>query len=135
MTETNNATERRLLQFMIAFAALVPVIVGIKGMVMGTDMYGETRAQILMENHFRYLSGILMAIGISFWRLLPTIEKATGQVRMLTYLVVLGGLARLFGTVATGMTTTIVLALLMELVVTPFLCIWQSRVAQRFRRP
>ncbi len=134
MTEINNSAERRLLQFVIAFAALVPILAGVNGVVKGGAMFDPITLPPVPESHYRYLSGILLAIGLSFWKLLPNIETATAQVRLLTYLVVIGGLARLIGSVSTSLSTPVILALLMELAVTPFLCIWQSRVAQRCRR-
>jgi hypothetical protein len=47
--------------------------------------------------------------------------------------VVLGGIARLLGLWLTGVPSlTMLAALFMELVVTPVLCLWQTRVANRY---
>ena len=50
-------------------------------------------------NHGRYLSGLLLAIGLAFWASIPAIEKHTARVRRLTALVVVGGLCRLLGVI------------------------------------
>ena len=67
---------------------------------------------------------------------MPDIANATARFRLLTALVVLGGWCRLLG-VALGdaLTPPVAAALLMELIVTPLLCLWQGRVARRASPP
>jgi Na+/alanine symporter len=80
----------------------------------------------------RYLSGLLLAIGLAFWSLVPKIESAGQVFRLLTFVVVIGGLARLASFAASGVPSrTMQFALLMELCVTPLLCVWQYRLEQR----
>ncbi|MGQ0528110.1 MAG: DUF4345 family protein [Alphaproteobacteria bacterium] len=47
------------------------------------------------DSHVRYLSGLLFAMGIGFWAAIPAIETQAPHIRLLTSLVVVGGLARL----------------------------------------
>jgi hypothetical protein len=71
-----------------------------------------------------------MGIGILFWSCVPAIEAKSRLFRFLTLVVALGGLARLLGLYLTGLPSAVMLgALIMELVVTPLLCLWQMRVA------
>jgi hypothetical protein len=52
---------------------------------------------------------------------------------LLALLVVLGGLGRLVGLAFTGVPSVFMLGgLVMELIVTPVLCLWQTRVANRY---
>ena len=74
-----------------------------------------------------------MGIGLCFWSTIPSIEEKTTFFRFLTLVVVLGGIARLLGLWLTGVPSlTMLAALFMELVVTPVLCLWQTRVANRY---
>lgn len=83
------------------------------------------------DGHFRYLSGLLLGIGLGFWSTLSAIEHRTARFRLLAAIVVIGGLGRLIGMAVTGQPGNLSLAALaMELVVTPLLCLWQARVAQ-----
>jgi hypothetical protein len=52
-------------------------------------------------------------------------------VRTITAIVVVGGLARLWGWIVVGDPGTIRWALVMELVVTPLICLWQARIARK----
>jgi hypothetical protein len=62
----------------------------------------------------------------------PSIEEKTTFFRFLTLIIVIGGLARLIGLWITGVPSLFMLmALAMELVVTPALCFWQTRVTNR----
>lgn len=119
--------ERRALQLSIAVAASLPVVSGLWGI---TDQSGDGWA----DNHHRYLSGLLLAIGLGYWSAVPRIETMTGRLRLLTAVVVTGGLARLAG-VALGDAPTppVMAALAMELGAAPLLCLWQSCVMARSR--
>ena len=93
---------------------------------------GEPRAPGPVDSHFRYLSGLLLGIGLLFWSMVPAIERRTSLFRALTFIVVTGGLARLLAYVERGDPGPMRLALIMELMVTPALCLWQAHVAKAF---
>ena len=59
------ALERRLLQLAVAIAGIVPVYGG-----------GMGALGLLSDSgHFRYLSGLLLGIGLTFWWTIPTLER------------------------------------------------------------
>ncbi len=125
---------RRALQIEVAVLGLVPVLTGLAGMVLGPSMAGldPSATPIALDSHVRYLSGLLLAIGLGFWSTIPRIERQTARFRLLTGLVVIGGLGRLLGLALAGRPPAPMLfGLGMELVVTPSLCWWQSRIAVR----
>ncbi len=125
---------RRALQIVVAVLGLVPVLSGLAGMVLGPSMAGlsPSATPVALDSHVRYLSGLLLAIGLGFWSTIPRIERQAARFRLLTGLVVIGGLGRLLGLVLAGRPPAPMLfGLGMELVVTPSLCWWQSRVAAR----
>ncbi|KMO38694.1 DUF4345 domain-containing protein [Methylobacterium aquaticum] len=125
-------TERRALQRVVAVAGLVPVLGGLWGVLFGQAGLGSGAFDVSTDSHFRYLSGLLLGIGLLFWSTIPGIETKGSLFRFLTMVVVLGGLARLLGLWLTGVPSLTMLAALgMELVVTPLLCLWQIRVANR----
>ena len=124
--------ERRYLQQTVAVAALVPVAAGLFGVLLGTGITGE-RTSVSADSHFRYLSGLLLGIGILFWSTIPGIERNVSLFRHLCLVVVLGGLARLLGLVLTGVPSLFMIGgLVMELGVTPALFLWQMRLANRY---
>ncbi len=121
--------ERRALQGAVLIAGLVPVSTGLAGMIVGGGMAGGAGTTDL-DSHVRYLSGLLLGIGLLFWGMVPSIERHGPIVRALTFLVVIGGLARLAGWLFVGTPSTPMIAAVgMELVVTPLLCLWQIRLA------
>lgn len=84
------------------------------------------------SNHHRYLSGLLLAIGLGYWSAVSEIETMAARLRLLTALVVVGGLARLLGMVLGDMPTVpVATALAMELFVAPLLCLWQAKFKSR----
>jgi hypothetical protein len=70
--------------------------------------------------------------GSAFWSTIPAIEAKTVRFRLLTAIVFLGGLGRLYALFAVGVPDRAMLfGLTMELIVTPLLALWQTAVARR----
>ena len=125
-------TERHLLQATIAAAGFVPVLAGLAGALLGMSVTGEADSAISLDSHARFLSGLLLGIGLAYWEAIPRIERRGTRIRLLTALVVLGGLMRLVGVVFVAMPSpTMIFGLVAELAVAPALCLWQARVAHR----
>jgi hypothetical protein len=123
-------TERQALQRVVALGGVIPVAAGLYGVVFGINGLSGGVPDVSADSHFRYLSGLLLGIGLLFWSCVPDIEGKTRLFRFLTGVVVLGGLARLAGLYLTGVPSLTMLAALgIELVATPLLCLWQARVA------
>jgi hypothetical protein len=98
----------------------------------GQALTGDA-VSISAESHFRFLSGLLLGIGLCFWSTVPRIEEKANRFRLLTLLVVIGGLGRLIGLGLTGLPSLFMIGgLFLELVVTPVLCLWQTRIANRY---
>jgi hypothetical protein len=124
-------TERRLLQIVVAAASLIPISAGGAGMLLGPAMVDAGTVPIGADSHYRYLSGLLFGIGVAFATTIPNIETRTARFRLLTAIVVAGGLGRLLSLILLGVPDRpMIFALVMELGVTPALALWQSRVAR-----
>ena len=126
--------QRLCLQFVMAIACLIPIAAGLAGALMGSGSLERAGIGISEDSQFRYLSGLLLAIGLCFLSLVPKIERATSGMRLLTFIVIIGGLARLAGVATMGFPSRPMLGgLAMELAVTPLLCLWQTKLAERYR--
>jgi hypothetical protein len=128
--------ERRLLQAAVALACLVPLLAGGSGVLRGAAMIRGMGggAPVDLDSHFRYLSGLLVGLGLALAWCVPSIERRTALFRALGLIVILGGLARLLGLVLDGAPGTgHVFGLAMELGIVPLLLLWQARVARRCR--
>jgi hypothetical protein len=124
--------ERRALQIAVALAGLVPMTAGALGILAPSmlGLYGDRAATA----HFASLSGLLLAMGMAYWWLIPDIEKRGTAFSLLTAIVFVGGLARLAMALRlASLQPDIGLPLLMELSVTPLLWVWQQRVARLYR--
>lgn len=125
--------ERLLLRATVGLLALVPILGGASGILFGAALTGASPGDPGLDSHVRYLSGLLLAIGLGFWSTLPDIERQGRRFQLLTFLVFTGGLARLLGVVLAGWPSYPMLGGLgMELAVTPLLCWWQLRFSRRF---
>lgn len=121
--------EKRLLQIAICVCCAVPLAGGVLGVVQGGRWLGQP-PEVTLDSHFRYLSGLLLAIGLAFLSTVPRIETHTRTFTVLTTLVAVGGCARMLSIVVDGWPSpSMVFALAMELGVVPCLWIWQRRIA------
>lgn len=124
--------ERRLLQAAVALGCVVPLLAGGSGMIEGPAFLRGVASPVPpdLDSHFRYLSGLLFAIGLAFASCIPRIERRTARFRLLAFLVFVGGLGRLLGLLSAGVPGTgHLFGLAMELVTVPLLVLWQARVA------
>lgn len=128
-------SERRLLQAAVTIGCLSPLVFGLKGVIEGPAMLagvdpGQSAPDLL--SHYRYLSGLFLGLGLVLLSCVPNIEAHTARFRWAAGAIVCGGLARLLG-MALGDAPSAAhhVALGAELVLTPLLVLWQTRVARR----
>jgi hypothetical protein len=118
--------ERRLLQATILVACLVPLYGGSWGVLGHLHTIG-----VSSQSEARYLSGLLLGIGLAFIACTPTIERRGREVRLMAAVIVVGGLSRLAGIGVTGAPPEVAIPLVMELGVTVALALWRERVERR----
>jgi hypothetical protein len=127
-----STTSRRLLQGTVLALSVVPIGAGGAGVLLGPALVGAGgTGSVDLDSHFRYLSGLLLAIGLLFVAAVPRIERHGFWFRTGAAIVVCGGLARLLSLVQAGAPSPPHLAALaIELVVVPLLALWQAAVAR-----
>jgi hypothetical protein len=134
-TPPSCAMQLRSLQLAVAILSLVPVGAGLTGAIYGIGVF-EPASSLGhdTESTGRYLSGLLLAIGLGFWTTVPDIETQGARFRLLTLLVFTGGLARLTGLFLVGLPSGAMLGgLIMELLVAPALALWRERLERLCR--
>jgi hypothetical protein len=127
--------ERQLLQGVTALACLVPLSMGLVSVLRSAAVLRgmEPPFPIDLDSHYRYLSGLLLGIGLTFLASIPSIESKGTIFRTLGFVILVGGLARLLSLVQLGPPGFgHQFGLVMELVVVPTIVLWQARVAKRF---
>ena len=128
--------ERRLLQVATALACMVPLSMGSLSVLKSAAILrGVTPPlPIDLDSHYRYLSGLLLGIGLVFLASIPRIESRTIVFRTLGFVILVGGLARLLSLIQEGVPGRgHQFGLVMELVVVPLIVLWQARVARRYQ--
>lgn len=133
---SHGTTSRRLLQITVVALSAVPIGAGAAGVILGPALVGVGGPGATdLDSHFRYLSGLLLGIGMLFCASVPHIERRTGWFRLGAAIVVCGGLGRLLSLLQAGAPSfPHLVALALELVVVPLLALWQSAVARAFGR-
>ena len=131
----NRHFQRRLLQAAVAAACIVPLLTGTLSLVEGPAFIRgvERPLPIDLDSHYRYLSGLLLGLGLAFASCIPRIERRTALFQALGFIVIVGALGRLLSLLVMGAPGTGHLyGLVMELVVVPLLMMWQRRLAASY---
>ena len=120
----------------IVFAlSFVPIAAGLAGIINGPDLVSIDNAPVKAQSHFRYLSGLLMAIGIGFLTILPAPVKNRNRFVLLTFIVITGGVARLTDLLINGWAGNIMtFALINEIIIVPLLCLWLLSISAKIKR-
>ncbi len=127
------AAEKQLLQVVMLLVLLVPLAGSLIGIARGPEGFDRAASGITLDSHFRYLSGLLLAMTLLFASCVPAIERRGARLRLIAVLPITGGLARLLSLVVAGRPGEAHLAaLFIELGVVPLVLLWQARLARRF---
>ncbi|QPC85816.1 DUF4345 domain-containing protein [Mesorhizobium sp. NBSH29] len=124
--------EKRALQAIVSVLAAVPVMAGLAGVVMGPAFLKTPQPWPAdLDSHFRFLSGVFLAVGVAWYSCVPHIETRTNRVRLLGAITVSGGAARLVSLVLAGAPSAgHIYGLAAELIAVPLLILWQRRIAR-----
>jgi hypothetical protein len=125
--------ERKLLQAAVAIAGLAGVILGLTGVLFGT-LHTDLSGDVVLDSYVRFGKGVLLAIGLVYWSCVPQIEQRGDRISLVTFILVLGTLSRLFSAVGRVPTLGIIANLIAGLILVPLLWLWQRRVAAHAQR-
>jgi len=115
------AMGRIILQLATGFAAVVLIVAGIAGAVLGVELI-HGRNGGLVDSYFRYLSAMSAAMGVMFAMAIPHIETHRERIGTLSFLIFIGGLAHLYTlTLRPAPTVGSLFMLFMELVFVPLI--------------
>jgi uncharacterized protein DUF4345 len=126
--------EKRLLQAVLAVTLILPFTAALSGVLRGPEFLDHHNALSRdLDSHFRYLNGIFLGLLCWYAASIPGIERHGARLRLLSSLVIAGGVMRAlsWGLVgAPGLGHRIGLGI--ELGVVPLVLLWQARLARRF---
>ena len=118
-------------RIVVAILALIPVSAGIAGVFFGLSFPGfvVVDASADAQSHFRFLSGIFLAMGLAYWAVALGRGNWLARFQLLAILTMAGGVARLVSLLVDG-TPSLghQLGLGMELIVLPALLLWSRRL-------
>ncbi len=126
--------ERNCLQAAVILTAAILLFVGMSGVLLGVRFLHGTESAA-MDNYFRFLSAMAAGMGVMYLTAVPHIERHGERVGTLTFLILVGGLAHLYGFTIRPIPTIATLGVLvMSLIVVPLLWLWQRQIARSSAR-
>lgn len=119
------------LQIVLGILSLIPLVFSILGVLGGAERLGGADVAAALDNQLRYLSTYYLSLTLLLWWAIPNIERHTMLIRILVFVIFLGGLARLYSHLTVGPGDQgqfygMILELALILVIP-----WQAAVAKR----
>jgi hypothetical protein len=109
-------------------------VLGLTGVLFGT-LYADLSGDAVLDSYVRFGKGVLLAIGLVYWSCIPRVELCGDRISLVTFILALGTLSRLFSAVGHGVPTLgIVANLIAGLILVPLLWLWQRRIAGMAQR-
>jgi hypothetical protein len=123
---------KRGLQVTITIFSLLPLLVGVIGIVLGTARWLPTEMITAdFDSHYRYIAGYYVSLGLLGLWVAPRIEQHTGLLRIICASILLGGLGRLVSMVQVGLPGPMAIVFTMfELCFPLLLLLWQAKVSR-----
>jgi hypothetical protein len=125
---------RKALQYFIGFLAAAPLVSGIVGLsgIFNPLFFEHLPANLLLDSNLRFLNAMSVGVALSFYFLIPVIEKETFTCRILCATIFLAGIGRLISIVDLGIPPIPLLVFLALELTGPILIVfWQNRIASQ----
>lgn len=126
---------RTALQIALALFSVIPLAYGLSGVFFGAGRWlpGEAIPPEL-DNQYRYLSAWYLSLSFLLWWAIPHIERHTTLIRIIVFVMFLGGLSRLWSFVDVGWASQTQIAGMIIELAAPLIAVWQGVVARRHGR-
>ena len=125
--------EKRAWQVVLTLVLILPFTAAIAGVAGGPKFLGHPPViPTDLDSHFRYVSGIFLAMLVFYASCIPAMERKAARLRLLGGLTIAGGLARLVSLAAVGVPSIgHQVGLAIELGIAPAMILWHARIVRR----
>ena len=128
---------KKALQAVIGILAVAPLVSGLIGLSgIRNPLFTEALpADLVLDSNLRFLNAMSVAVAVSFYCVIPVIEKETFAFRVVCGAVWLGGIGRLISIYDLGVPPLFIIGFLALELLSPILIIyWQKQIALPVKR-
>lgn len=125
-------TSRKVLQFVMGTLAAAPLLSGILGLsgIYNPMFSGNLPVNLVLDSNLRFLNAMSISVALSFYFIIPVIEKQTFACRIICCAILLGGVGRLISIYDLGIPPFPLLVFLaLELLFPVLIIYWQQKIA------
>jgi hypothetical protein len=122
---------KRGLQLTLAILSMIPISVGIMGIVLGTSRW--LPADIItpeFDSHYRYIAGYYVSLGMLGLWMIPRVEKHRSLFQIICASVFIGGIGRVVSIVQVGLPGSMALFFTAFELCFPLLLFWQAKLSR-----
>lgn len=128
---------RKVLQYLIGILAAAPLLSGIIGLagIYNPLFAGRLPINLILDSNLRFLNAMSIAVALSFYFIIPVIEKETFACRVICCSIFMGGIGRLISIYDLGKPPLPLLVFLTLELSSPILIMyWQQQIAARYTK-
>jgi hypothetical protein len=120
---------KRGLQITLAVLSIIPILVGIVGIAVGTSRWLPANTITPeFDSHYRYIAGYYISLGMLALWMIPKIEKHRSLFRILCASVFIGGIGRVVSILQVGLPNPTVLFFTAFELCFPLFLFWQAKL-------
>jgi hypothetical protein len=120
---------KRGLQIFLGILSVIPPIVSISGLVLGTGRFlTDDLVTPPFDSQFRYQTGYYISLALLAWWVIPNIEKHVTPLRIISASVFLGGIGRVISFFDVGRPPALLLGFIALELCFPLLLLWQAQI-------
>jgi hypothetical protein len=122
---------KRGLQLTLAVLSMIPILVGVTGIVLGTSRW--LPANMIapeFDSHYRYIAGYYISLGMLGLWIIPSIEKHRSLFRIVCASVFMGGIGRVVSISQVGLPGSMALFFTAFELCFPLLLFWQAKLSR-----
>ena len=125
---------KKTLQYVIGILALAPLLSGLIGLsgIFNPLFFEELPVNLFLDSNLRFLNAMCIAVALSFYFILPVIEKETFACRIICFAIFMGGIGRLISIYDLGIPAfPLLIFAAFELIFPPLIIYWQKQLASK----
>jgi hypothetical protein len=122
---------RRSLQIVLGVLSMVPLIVSVSGLLLGTGRFlSDDLVTPSFDSQYRYQTGYYISLALLAWWIIPNIEKHVTPLRIISASIFVGGIGRVISLFDAGRPPALIFGFIALELCFPLLLLWQVQIRQ-----
>lgn len=130
---------KRILRVIIAIVGIILVISGLLGIIppgisgkfYSINISNSIPGNIILDSNYRFYAGLSIGLGLVLFWIIPSVEKQKVILRLITFIIFMGGLGRVISMITFGIPPTLFIIFTIFELLFPLIIILQNKAVKQ----